>query len=79
MAKLTQEAAMRRLTAAQRRALGGLRNASGAMTPRGLHTRSDVLWRLEEAGLVTRSFTNLWHITSAGVMAYEASRDRGWT
>ena len=43
-----------------------------------LGTRSDVLWRLEERGLVSRNFHHQWRITSAGEAAYEASRDAGW-
>lgn len=63
------------LTSAQRRALGGLVNiAVQGKTAKQLFVRSDVLWRLEEAGLVTRSFTDLWRITPNGEAAYYASR-----
>jgi hypothetical protein len=59
------------LTFPQRRALGELRRATVPRSARSIFTRSDVLWRLEERGFVTRSIGDVWRITSRGERAYE--------
>lgn len=56
----------RPLTRTQRYALGELRFYS-RRTPRDIGVRSDVLWRLEERGLVQRNLHEEWSITSAGI------------
>lgn len=60
----------KRLTFPQRRALGELLRASRSRTAKSIFTRSDVLWRLEECGLVRRNIHNEWSITLAGEDAY---------
>lgn len=66
------------LTFAQRRALCELRWATRSRTANSIFTRSDVLWRLEERGLVTRNIHDEWQITRAGEDAYtEAMARRG--
>ncbi len=67
-----------RLTFPQRRALGQLVGATVGRSAKSLYTRSDVLWRLEERGLVTRNLHDQWRITSAGEAAYDAAQERGW-
>lgn len=67
---------MAHLTFTQRRALGGLLRATTGQDAKSLGVRSDVLWRLEERGLVTRNLHNEWRITSAGEAAYESWWER---
>jgi hypothetical protein len=66
------------LTFPQRRALGELVRATAGRTAKSMFVRSDVLWRLEEQGLVARNFHQQWRITQAGEAAYEAAREAGW-
>lgn len=47
-----------------------------ARDAKSIFTRSDVLWRLEERGLVARSLFDQWRITPAGERAYRACM--GW-
>jgi hypothetical protein len=53
-----------------------LRTLSGPsrtpMSARTLHTRSDLLWRLEERGLVHRNAHQQWRILPAGEQALDA-------
>ncbi len=60
----------RPLTFPQRRALGELQRATRGRTAKSIFTRSDVLWRLEEWGYVTRNLHDEWRITRAGEDAY---------
>ena len=41
------------------------------MSARTLHTRSDLLWRLEERGMVQRNAHQQWRILPAGERALE--------
>lgn len=43
----------------------------GYRTARELGVRSDVLWRLEERGLVGRNLHQQWHIRQAGTEALD--------
>lgn len=61
-----------RLTFPQRRALGELLRATTSRTAKSIFTRSDVLWRLQERGYVTRNIHQEWRITPAGQQAYDA-------
>jgi hypothetical protein len=62
------------LTFPQRRALGELsRSSVVSRSARSIFTRSDVLWRLEERGLVARNAHDQWHITPKGQEQYEAA------
>ena len=63
------------LTFPQRRALGELRRATVGRSAKSIYTRSDVLWRLEERGLVSRNLHQQWRITPAGERAYEAAME----
>ena len=63
------------LTFPQRRVLGDLMRATVSRDARSLNTRSDVLWRLQERGYVTRNLHHQWRITPAGERAYEAAMD----
>lgn len=58
-----------RLTRRQRTVLASLE--TGSRTARWLGVRSDVLWRLEERGLVARNgdMEPRWRITDAGRLA----------
>ncbi len=63
------------LTFPQRKALGGIiERSTQHATAKQLGVRSDVLWRLEERGLVTRSLHEEWYVTRAGQEAYDASK-----
>lgn len=65
-----------KLTFPQRKALGGLlRSSVGRLTPKQLHVRADVLWRLQERGLVASSGHGDFHITQAGQAAYEEAME----
>jgi Mn-dependent DtxR family transcriptional regulator len=65
------------LTFPQRRALGELkRSAVRNRTAKSIFTRSDVLWRLEERGLVARNPGGMWHITPKGEAVYDAWMER---
>lgn len=63
------------LTFPQRRALGELVRATVPRSPRSIFTRRDVLWRLEERGLVRRTIHDDWTITAAGEAAYDAAME----
>lgn len=67
------------LTFPQRRVLGDLMRATAGRTAKSLHTRSDVLWRLEERGYVARNIHQQWRITAEGQRIYERSREGGWS
>jgi hypothetical protein len=67
---------MATLTFPQRRALGELRRATVGRDAASIFTRSDVLWRLEERGLVARNYHQQWRITPAGEAAYDAWMDQ---
>jgi len=45
--------------------------SSTAMSGRDLHTRSDLLWRLEERGLIQRNAHQQWRILPAGEQALD--------
>lgn len=61
-----------RLTRHQVIVLRALSTSSGAaMSARRLGTRSDVLWRLEERGLVQRNAHQQWRIEPAGKQALD--------
>ena len=63
------------LTFPQRRVLGDLMRATTGRNAKSLHTRSDVLWRLEERGLVSRNLHQQWRITTKGEQQYEAAME----
>jgi hypothetical protein len=46
------------------------------MTARQIGVRADVLWRLEERGLVGRNMHDQWRIRPDGVEAVDAEADR---
>lgn len=55
---------------------------TGRRSARDMGVRSDVLWRMEEAGWVARSYTcrkrpdDKWYIKAAGIAALERWRTR---
>lgn len=55
----------RALTTRQRTTLSSL-SPRGGLRARELGVRSDVLWRLEERGLVARDLHERWYLTDAG-------------
>jgi len=49
---------------------------SNPRTAKEMHVRSDVLWRMQEAGWVARTAHQEWYIKSAGHAALERWRNR---
>jgi hypothetical protein len=49
---------------------------SGKRTAKDMHVRSDVLWRMQEAGWVARTLHQEWYIRDAGQAALERWRNR---
>ena len=72
MAKLARDAVptMRQYTVLQ--TLHGGWN----MTAKQIGVRSDVLWRMEEAGWVARDLRDVWYILPLGEQAIERWRER---
>jgi hypothetical protein len=60
-----------KLTRRQAIVLRRLYNDVSAMSARDIGVRSDVLWRLEERGLVTRNTHQQWRIRPAGRTALD--------
>lgn len=63
------------LTFPQRRVLGDLMRATVGRTAKSLGVRSDVLWRLEERGLVSRNLHDEWRIRPEGERQYERAME----
>lgn len=61
------------MTTRQKGALIALSMSSGPVSARHIGVRSDVLWRLEERGLVARNAHEQWYIRDAGRRALEAT------
>jgi len=56
--------------------LATLATAAQPRTAKDMHVRADVLWRMEEAGWVSRTAWNGWYIKDGGQAALERWRDR---
>ena len=51
----------------------------GYASAKALRVRSDVLWRMQERGWVTRNAQQQWHIRPAGERVLAAETERGST